>query len=204
MEHVCVNVCVSGGLFLGKTVAQCASGSGGVVSPFNYISINIGGELVPFSQVSLSSVQLRVIELEILSLSLLCFYLLKMGRGHCCYRRQRRRLQSIFPVMNAFPESFLSPIPIKLQRRSRVQRGANRNPPPGTKKRVSQKRAREKKLASGGRKQSSFRRKLTFTYSPLVSAEAFRLKNQRKCCHEKYPVTISDRVSTCRLWIRRL
>lgn len=96
---------------------------------------------------------------------------------------------------DGIPGAFLPPIPIELQPLSRAQRGANRNPPPGTKQLSPKESVCEKRLTRAGQKQSRFKRKLTFTYSPLLSAEPFRLKNQRKRCHEKYPLTISDRIS---------
>lgn len=127
-------------------MTRCVNGSwaGGGCCPFNYISINIGGQLVPFSQVRLSSVQLRVVELQTVSLSLLCSCLFQADGGRCCLRWQRRRLQSISTGMSTFPRTFLSPIPIELQRPERREEQAETR---YGEKRLP-KRVREKRLAA--------------------------------------------------------
>lgn len=105
-------------VFLETETQFVCDGDGGV----NYISVIIGGQLVPFRQESLSSVTIASWWAgNSLALSTVSN---KMG-PRCCYQqRQRQQLQSISPVTTAFPESFLSPILIELQP---VSRGANRN-----------------------------------------------------------------------------
>lgn len=148
-------------------MTQCVNGSlGGGCCPFNYIGINIGGQLVPFRQVSLSSVQLRVVELQTLSRSLYSVTLFPDGSRPLLFRGATPAASKHLPGDEHIPRvlSVTDPDPITAcvpsAERSRQKPAAG----------YREKRVREKRLRSG------FKRKLTFTYSPPVSAEPFRLK----------------------------
>lgn len=123
---------------------------GGVVSPFNYISINIGGQPVPLSQVSLSSVQLRVIELEILSLSLLCSS--QDGSRPLLLPAATPEASKYLPRDEHIPRVLSVTDPDRITAQGRSAERGKQKPNARHKEKSLPKRAHEKRLAMDGNK----------------------------------------------------
>lgn len=126
--------------FLGKTVAQCVSGSwgrGGLV-PLITSVLTLVGSLSHSAKWVCQVSNYESLNWQF-SRSLYSVSIFSRRVEATAVTGSNTRGFKVSSPWWTHSQSFLSPILIELQRRSRVQRGANRNPPAGKKKRVSQK-----------------------------------------------------------------
>lgn len=125
------------------------------------------------------------------SRSLCCLFIFsRLNPGRCRYQWQRRQLQSISSVRSAFPKSSLSPILIELQpmcqREGQQQTEVSfyltwtENGATAENCLVWRLRAESQWKEVPHKQDKIAQRKLTFTYSPLLSGESCRLKNKKR------------------------
>lgn len=174
-----------------RNVCVCVCACRGTWKPlmksFNFISIIIHCQLVPFRQVCLSSIQLEGNEL--LSLSVLSFHLFQAESRPLPLPVATAAASKYFPVEDRIPgvlsvthpDWITAYVPERTTAADRSEFLFNLNRERGHCWELSCLTVESTVTVKVPHKQDKIvKRKLTFTYSPLLSVESCRLKNQKK------------------------